>query len=219
MKQNIWEKEYRNVDSLWGFKPNGILSQYVGMLPDNGEVLDIGIGEGRNALFFAAQGFVVEGIDISETAVERCLELSKEHNLNVDAKIQDITSFEIEPNKYSLIILSNVLNFFPDNEIKNIIDKVKNGLQKNGLVYINVFDDKEPGRKKAPERYEQLAEHTFYKESSNMFLHYFTRSELEGFFTDYKTISLSQSYSLDITHGQPHFHSTLEIMSQKSLKG
>ncbi|MBL3642779.1 class I SAM-dependent methyltransferase [Peribacillus frigoritolerans] len=216
MKQNIWEKEYRNVDSLWGFKPNGILSQYVEMLPENGEVLDIGIGEGRNALFFAAQGFVVEGIDISETAVERCLELSKEHNLNVDAKIQDITSFEIEPNKYSLIILSNVLNFFPDIEIKNIIDKVKNGLQKNGLVYINVFDDKEPGRKKAPERYEQLAKHTFYKESSNMFLHYFTRSELEGFFTDYKTISLSQSYSLDITHGQPHFHSTLEIMSQKS---
>ncbi|MDQ7862069.1 hypothetical protein RCO48_17110 [Peribacillus frigoritolerans] len=52
MKQNIWEKEYRNVDSLWGFKPNGILSQYVEMLPENGEVLDIGIGEGRNALFF-----------------------------------------------------------------------------------------------------------------------------------------------------------------------
>ncbi|MEY8755395.1 class I SAM-dependent methyltransferase [Peribacillus frigoritolerans] len=130
MKQNIWEKEYRNVDSLWGFKPNGILSQYVEMLPENGEVLDVGIGEGRNALFFAAQGFVVEGIDISETAVERCLQLSKEHNLNVDAKIQDITSFEIEPNKYFLIILSNVLNFFPDNEIKNIIDKVKNGLQK-----------------------------------------------------------------------------------------
>ncbi|WP_350301310.1 class I SAM-dependent methyltransferase [Peribacillus frigoritolerans] len=216
MKQNIWEKEYRNVDSLWGFNPNGILSQYVEMLPENGEVLDIGIGEGRNALFFAEQGFAVEGIDISETAVERCLELSKEHNLNVNAKVQDINSFEIEPNKYSLIILSNVLNFFPDNEIKNIIDKVKIGLQKNGFVYINVFDDKEPGRKKAPERYEQLAEHTFYNENSNMFLHYFTRSELEGFFTDYKTICLSQSYSLDITHGQPHFHSTLEIMSQKS---
>lgn len=213
---NIWEKEYRNVDSLWGFNPNGILSQYVEMLPENGEVLDIGIGEGRNALFFAEQGFAVEGIDISETAVERCLELSKEHNLNVNAKVQDINSFEIEPNKYSLIILSNVLNFFPDNEIKNIIDKVRIGLQKNGFVYINVFDDKEPGRKKAPERYEQLAEHTFYNENSNMFLHYFTRSELEGFFTDYKTICLSQSYSLDITHGQPHFHSTLEIMSQKS---
>jgi len=51
MKQNIWEKEYRNVDSLWGFNPNSILSQYVEMLPENGEVLDIGIGEGRNALF------------------------------------------------------------------------------------------------------------------------------------------------------------------------
>jgi 2-polyprenyl-3-methyl-5-hydroxy-6-metoxy-1,4-benzoquinol methylase len=93
------------------------------MLPENGEVLDIGIGEGRNALFFAKQGYAVEGIDISETAVERCLELSKEHNLIINAKVQDITSFEIEPNKYSLIILSNVLNFFPDKDIKIIIEK------------------------------------------------------------------------------------------------
>ncbi|MCK1995142.1 class I SAM-dependent methyltransferase [Peribacillus muralis] len=216
MKQSVWEQEYRNVDSLWGFNPNNILSQYVDMLPESGKVLDIGIGEGRNALFFAKRGFAVEGIDISETAVERCLEFSKEHNLNVKASVQDITSFEIEPNKYSLIILSNVLNFFPDRDIKIIIEKVKNGLLKNGLVYISAFDDKEPGRKKAPEKYEQLAEHTFYNERLNMFLHYFTRSELEGFFADYKMISLSQSYSLDISHGQPHYHSTLEIMSQKS---
>lgn len=53
MKQNVWEQEYRNEDSLWGFNPNNILSQYVDMLPESGEVLDIGIGEGRNALFFA----------------------------------------------------------------------------------------------------------------------------------------------------------------------
>lgn len=53
MKLNVWEKEYRNVDSLWGFNPNSVLSQYVEMLPENGEVLDISIGEGRNALFFA----------------------------------------------------------------------------------------------------------------------------------------------------------------------
>ena len=215
MIQNIWEKEYKNVDNLWGFNPNSILTKYVELLPENGEVLDIGIGEGRNALFFAKQGFAVEGIDISKTAVERCLELSKKHNLNVNAKVQDITSFEIEPNKYSLIILSNVLNFFPDKDIKIIIEKVKNGLLKNGLVYINAFDDKEPSRERALEKHEQLAEYTFYDKRSNLFLHYFTKSELEGFFSDYRTISLSQSYSLDISHGKPHFHSSLEIMSQK----
>ncbi|WP_350299101.1 hypothetical protein [Peribacillus frigoritolerans] len=26
MKQNIWEKEYKNVDSLWGLNPNSTLS-------------------------------------------------------------------------------------------------------------------------------------------------------------------------------------------------
>ena len=216
MKQSIWEKEYKKVDHLWGFNPNSMLTRYVEMLPENGKVLNIGIGEGRNAFFFAEQGFVVEGIDISETAIKRCLEFSKEHNLNVQAKVQDITSFEIEPNKYSLIILSNILNFFCDDDIRAIIEKVKNGLIKNGLVYVNVFDDKEPGREKASEKYKQVAKHTLFNERSNMFIHYFTRTELEGFFVDYKTISLSQSYSLDTAHGMPHYHSTLEILSQKS---
>ena len=216
MKQSIWEKEYKKVDHLWGFNPNSMLTRYVEMLPVNGKVLDIGIGEGRNAFFFAKQGFAVEGIDISETAIKRCLEYSKEHNLNIQAKVQDITSFEIEPNKYSLIILSNILNFFGDNDIRAIVEKVKNGLLKNGIVYVNVFDDKEPGRENAPEKYKQVAKHTFYNERSNMCIHYFTRTELEGFFMDYKTISLSQSYSLDNAHGIPHYHSTLEILSQKS---
>ena len=215
MKQSIWEKEYKNADNLWGSVPNSTLSRYVEMLPVNGEVLDIGIGEGRNALFFAKQGFAVEGIDISQTAISRCLELSKEHNLNIKAKVQDITSFEIEPNKYSLIILSNVLTFFDDNDIKLIIKKVKNGLAKNGLVYINVFDEYEPGREKALEKYEELANNTFYNKDSNLIIHYFTRKELEGFFEDYKTISFSQVYSLDMTHGKPHYHSTLELLSQK----
>ena len=53
MKQSIWEKEYKKVDHLWGFNPNSMLTRYVEMLPENGKVLNIGIGEGRNAFFFA----------------------------------------------------------------------------------------------------------------------------------------------------------------------
>lgn len=217
MKQNYWEEEYKttNKDYLWGLQPNSILSKYAELIPQNGKILDIGVGEGRNALFFAKQGFSVEGIDISDTAIQRCMKLSQEYNLNIDAKVDDITSFEIKPNSYSLIILSNVLNFFPDHDIRSIVEKVKKGLSKNGLVYINVFDDLEPGRVKAIEQYRQLGEHSFYNERLEMFIHYFTKSELEGYFLNYKPISLCQSRSLDMTHGESHYHSTLELLAQK----
>ena len=107
-----WEEEYKNSELLWGLTPNSTLTQYVELVPAACKVLDIGIGEGRNTFFFAQKGFSVEGIDLSETAVERCSSLSKKHHLDINAKVVDMTTFDVEPNHYSLIILSNVLNFF-----------------------------------------------------------------------------------------------------------
>jgi len=196
-------------------KPNSTLTQYAELVPAEGKVLDIGIGEGRNAFFFAQKGFAVEGIDLSETAIKRCLSISEKLQLNIEATVDDITTFDIQPNHYSLIILSNVLNFFPEEEIALIIDKVKKGLVKDGLVYMNVFDINDPSRKKAIDKYKRLGRNSFFDSTNNMFLHYFTKDEFEGFFTTYRTIKTGYSYALDLSHGEPHYHSTLELLAQK----
>ena len=70
-----WEEEYKNSELLWGLTPNSTLTQYVELVPAACKVLDIGIGEGRNTFFFAQKGFSVEGIDLSEIAIERCSSL------------------------------------------------------------------------------------------------------------------------------------------------
>lgn len=210
-----WEDEYKNSELLWGMKPNSTLTQYAELVPAEGKVLDIGIGEGRNAFFFAQKGFAVEGIDLSETAIKRCLAISEKLQLKIEAKVDDIITFDIKPHHYSLIILSNVLNFFPEEEIALIIDKVKKGLVKDGLVYVNAFDINEPSRKKAIDKYKRLGRNSFFDSTNNMFLHYFTKDEFEGFFTTYRTIKTAHSYAMDLSHGEPHYHSTLELLAQK----
>jgi len=45
------------------------------------------MGEGRNAIFIAERGFDVEGVDISKTAVDRCLQLDKERNVVINAQV------------------------------------------------------------------------------------------------------------------------------------
>ena len=210
-----WEEEYKNSELLWGLTPNSTLTQYAELVPAAGKVLDIGIGEGRNAFFFAQKGFSVEGIDLSETAINRCTAFSKKHHLDVVAKVADITTFDVEPNQYSLIILSNILNFFPEEEIAPIIDKVKKGLVKNGLVYVNAFDINEPSRKRAIDKYKRLGRNSFFDSTNNMFLHYFTKDELEELFPTYRTIKTGYSYAIDLSHDEPHYHSTLELLAQK----
>ncbi|MCA1057635.1 methyltransferase domain-containing protein [Rossellomorea aquimaris] len=67
--KGIWERQYDQAENfLWSLRPIQTLVDYSPLVKE-GNVLDLGIGEGRNALYFANKGFEVAGIDISETAI------------------------------------------------------------------------------------------------------------------------------------------------------
>jgi tellurite methyltransferase len=214
--KRLWEKQYAKEEkSLWGLNPIDTLVEYVSLVETSGKVLDLGMGEGRNALYFASKGSEAEGIDISETAVNRALDYAQENGLKLRAKVSDLISFEIEENAYSLIILANVLNFFKDEEIKQMIDNAKKGLMKGGLLYINAFDIHDPSYKKNVSRAERISDSTFYRAKSDSYIHFFTRKELESYFEGYQTIKTSESYLLDVSHGEPHYHGTIEMLVKK----
>ena len=72
-----WDARYRESESMWSGKVNHALEQAltrVGMSPaprPNLRALDLGCGEGGDALWLASQGYAVTGVDISPTAIER----------------------------------------------------------------------------------------------------------------------------------------------------
>jgi tellurite methyltransferase len=217
MKGNkvIWERQYDQIeDNLWGLRPIQTLVDYTALVKE-GKVLDLGIGEGRNALYFAKKGFVVVGNDISETAIKRALTAAKEIGVTIKAEVKDLTSFQIEENTYSLIILANVLNFFNDEEIKEIIKRAKKGLIPGGLIYINVFDVNDPSYDKNVRSAQKKDEYTFYRPKSDTYIHFFTQKELDHYFIGYGKIKASETFMLDIGHGEPHYHNTIEVLYKK----
>ena len=65
-----WEERYASVEQLWSGRPNDWLPELAaGWTP--GSALDIGCGEGDDALWLAARGWEVTGVDLSPTAVGR----------------------------------------------------------------------------------------------------------------------------------------------------
>ncbi len=209
-----WEEAYRSVESLWGLKPDRTLMEYAKIVPE-GVVLDLGIGEGRNALFFAKMGYEVEGVDISQTAIEKCLQRAETQNLKVKAEIKDLKEMGIAQGKYSLIIAAWVLNFLRKAEADKIADKIKNGLKKDGLVYVGIFSPSDPGYQRAKETLKEVEENTFYSEKRKSFIHYFTRDEIVSLFNGFKIIYFVEGTGLDIEHGEPHYHGLIEYMGQK----
>ena len=66
----IWESRYADSDRVWTGKVNGVLADIAGALAP-GNALDLGCGEGGDAVWLAQQGWHATGVDLSPTAVER----------------------------------------------------------------------------------------------------------------------------------------------------
>ena len=65
-----WEEMYQGDDRRWSGHVNGSLVAEVGGLPA-GRALDVGCGEGADAIWLAEQGWTVTAVDVAPTAVDR----------------------------------------------------------------------------------------------------------------------------------------------------
>lgn len=68
--QEFWEGHYRGRDAVWSGRPNAVLVRLVQSLAP-GRALDLGSGEGGDAVWLAARGWQVTAVDVSATALER----------------------------------------------------------------------------------------------------------------------------------------------------
>lgn len=104
--KEIWEGRYQSVSGyLFGKEPVALLKSHVGHLK-TGKALDIAMGEGRNSVFLAGQGFEVEGMDGNAKAIERANALAAEKKVTISAKTQNLDFFLMPLMKYDSIVMT-----------------------------------------------------------------------------------------------------------------
>ena len=113
-------------------KPSQFLVDNLELLP-KGPALDVAMGSGWNAVYLAAMGFEVEGIDISPEAVSNALELARKSGVNLKARVADLEdNYHIERGAYDVIICFNYLH-------RPLIPQIKEGLRTGGMVVYETF--------------------------------------------------------------------------------
>jgi tellurite methyltransferase len=103
--QVLWEERYASEKYLFGKEPVLSLKNYVSYL-HKGKTLDVAMGEGRNSVFLAQQGFQVEGVDCSTKAIEKAKKLAEEKSVSIEAKTQNLDFFLMPLMKYDTILMT-----------------------------------------------------------------------------------------------------------------
>lgn len=71
-----WDERYRSKPKIWSGKPNPqLVREGAGLRP--GKALDLGCGEGADAIWLALQGWTVTAVDVSAVALERAADHEK----------------------------------------------------------------------------------------------------------------------------------------------
>jgi 2-polyprenyl-3-methyl-5-hydroxy-6-metoxy-1,4-benzoquinol methylase len=100
-----WDARYSERDGArWSGHPNGRLVAEVAGLPP-GRALDVGCGEGADAIWLAEHGWTVSAIDISGVAIRRAREAAKLAGVSVDWISGDVLGTPFPARSFRLVSL------------------------------------------------------------------------------------------------------------------
>ncbi|WP_159706179.1 cyclopropane-fatty-acyl-phospholipid synthase family protein [Arthrobacter sp. 18067] len=95
---DMWDGMYRERAKIWSGNPNPqLVAEVTGLTP--GKALDLGSGEGGDAIWLAQQGWTVTALDVSAVALERAAAHAAEAGQaeRITWQQQDLTEWEPEP--------------------------------------------------------------------------------------------------------------------------
>ncbi len=77
-----WDERYGSTERMWSGAPNGaLLTEVTGLEP--GRALDVGCGEGADAVWLAGRGWEVTALDVSQVALDRAAAAARAAGVHV----------------------------------------------------------------------------------------------------------------------------------------
>src|SRR5919106_716171 len=108
-------------------------------------VLDAGCGTGEVALFFAALGHRVTGIDFVEEAIRRARVKAAERGLSAEFLIKDALMLGDWGERFATVIDSGLFHVFSDDDRRRYVEGLARVLNPGGRLFLMCFSDAEPG--------------------------------------------------------------------------
>ncbi|WP_091233008.1 helix-turn-helix domain-containing protein [Fontibacillus panacisegetis] len=197
----IYEEEYKTEEYYWGLEPNKACYQVLQLMPPGRrlKLLDIGCGEGKDAVFFARNGYDVTAFDVSDAGIEKTKRLADQMGVHVNVFKADILDYRLDA-YYDIVFSSGVLHYIKPDFRNEIFENYKQYTNVNGMHFLNVFVNKPfiaPPPEKEPNAYKWY--------SGELLSHYH-----DWFIQDSSEVVFDCNSS-----GIPHQHAMANIFVQK----
>ncbi len=128
-----WDTMYRESEQRWSGHVNGSLVAELDGHPAR-RALDVGCGEGADAIWLAEQGWKVTAVDISPTAIERGAAEAAARGLDLDWRAGDILTERPTAESYDLVALH--YPGFPIERLDDVVSALTDAVAPGGTLLV-----------------------------------------------------------------------------------
>lgn len=125
-----YEELYSNTPDALGQPGKELVAYFEASDLVNARILDVGCGQGRDALFLARKGHRVVGVDLAPSGVRDMLEAAGREKLVVEGRVADITKFAPE-GTFDVVLLDRTLHMLDEgprlDTFARLLDHVSDG--------------------------------------------------------------------------------------------
>lgn len=135
-----YEQRYQSKDYYWGVIPSENCYEILRLRPPVRplRLLDVGCGEGKDAVFFARNGYEVTGFDAAEAGLEKAERLAAAHGVHVRLFQANLFTYRLEE-EFDIVYSSGVLHYLGPDLRQEVLGNYRAHTAPGGLHCMNVF--------------------------------------------------------------------------------
>jgi SAM-dependent methyltransferase len=135
--QEFWDERYRSAGKVWSGQPNPqLVAQTADLAP--GEALDVGSGEGADAIWLARHDWTVTAVDVSAVALERAAGYAAAAGDEVAQRIawrrEDLRSWDPGTKRFDLV--SAQFMYLQEAELESLHRRLAAAVRPGGTLLV-----------------------------------------------------------------------------------
>ncbi|TFH19494.1 MAG: class I SAM-dependent methyltransferase [Acidimicrobiales bacterium] len=136
MDSATWDERYSTSELIWTGQANQFVERHLADLTP-GTAIDLGAGEGRNAVWLAQRGWSVTAVDFSQVGLDKALRLADEHDVTIAVERADATTWTPTA-PVDLVVLSYLQ--LPTDERRTVLEHTATWLTPGGTRFMIAHD-------------------------------------------------------------------------------